>query len=191
MTNFFIFLSLQNKKSQSDGKTSGSDKSPKSANHNNNNNNNNSTSNGNICGKHSSSSSSKTNWKVSKPCMPSIPPIPFQPKSCSHLTRQKAKIACQWWVGRLTTSSLCVLPAYRRLISTLSILTHFLFVFVTYFFRQSMHPQCVCKAWNASCELVQTMNVCHAATTTHSHVVDLAIRMEKAQQQKNSLQKSK
>lgn len=154
MTNFFIFLSLQNKKSQSDGKTSGSDKSPKSANHNNNNNNNNSTSNGNICGKHSSSSSSKTNWKVSKhrrcfnhpPCMPSIPPIPFQPKSCSHLTRQKAKIACQWWVGRLTTSSLCVLPAYRRLISTLSILTHFLFVFVTYFFRQSMHPQCVCKA---------------------------------------------
>lgn len=119
-----------------------------------------------------------------------MPSIPFQPKSCSHLTRQKAKIACQWWVGRLTTSSLCILPAYRRLISTLSILTHFPFVFVTYFFRQSMHPQCVSKAWNASCELVQTMNVCHDATTTHSHVVDLAIRMEKAQQQKTHYRKA-
>lgn len=117
-------------------------------------------------------------------------PIPFQLKSCSHLTRQKEKIACQWWAGRLTTSSLYVLPAYRRLISTLSILTHFLFVFVTYFFRQSMHPQCVCKVWNASCELVQTMNVCHDATTTHSHVVDLAIRMEKAQQQKTHYRKA-
>ncbi|XP_058977756.1 uncharacterized protein LOC131802178 isoform X2 [Musca domestica] len=53
-----IYYCSKNKKSQSDGKTSGSDKSPKTIN-----NNNSSTANGNICGKHSSSSSSKTNWK--------------------------------------------------------------------------------------------------------------------------------
>ncbi|XP_075157572.1 uncharacterized protein LOC142230832 [Haematobia irritans] len=53
-----IYYCSKNKKSSSDGKTSGSDKSPKTIN-----NNNNSTSNGNVCGKHSSSSSSKTNWK--------------------------------------------------------------------------------------------------------------------------------
>uniref|UniRef100_A0A1I8Q2R9 Atrial natriuretic peptide-converting enzyme n=1 Tax=Stomoxys calcitrans TaxID=35570 RepID=A0A1I8Q2R9_STOCA len=55
-----IYYCSKNKKSSSDGKTSGSDKSPKTIH---NNNNNHSTSNGNICGKHSSSPSSKTNWK--------------------------------------------------------------------------------------------------------------------------------